>query len=180
MKKVRALAILMVGVMMVLYFSYITIRDPKHVAVKPDVNILMNRDLKEDYPQNPEDVVSFYGEIVTALLNENLTAEQTNKLIAKSRKLMDQEFLESYSQAQYQQTIISTRDKYQNKKMLMEMQEINREKNVVYKVKDNLQYSVVKQVYFTHKKNTYTKHQSKFMLRKNKDGLWKIYSMNMI
>lgn len=180
MKKVRALAVLMVGVMMVLYFSYITIRDPKHLAVKPDINVVINRNLKEDYPVSPEDVVSFYGEIMTGLLNEEMTIEQTNKLIAKSRKLMDQELLESYSQAQYQQTIISTRDKYQKKKMLMEMQEIDREKNVVYEEKDKIQYSVVKQVYYTHKKNTYTKHQSKFMLRKNKDGLWKIYSMNMI
>lgn len=180
MKKIRILAVGMVCVMMVLYFSYITIRDQKHVTVKPDVNALIQRDLKKDYPKKPEEVVNFYGEIVMVLLNEDVTTDQMNHLISKSRKLMDQELLESYSQAQYQKAIVTTQQKYQKKNMRMEVQEIDVKNNVVYEQKNKVQYCVVKQIYYTHRKSIYTKHQSKFMLRENKDGLWKIYSMNML
>jgi len=160
-----------------LYFIYITIREPRHFAEKPNLNEILQMDLETNYPKTPEDVIVFYGKILSGLFNEELSNDQTNMLEMQARELMDQELLENYPQAQYANDMSERIRQYKKSGISYAIEAINQKKDITYNLKDGMEYAFVQQTYYTHRKSTYTKHKSEYTLRKSEDGRWMIYTL---
>lgn len=97
------LAILVVG-----YFYYLSNRDvPQPEEVVSDTGVMtavqqvLARDLENNYPPTPREVIKYYSEITQCFYNEELTEDDVYALGMKARELYDAELVANQTEADY-------------------------------------------------------------------------------
>lgn len=95
------IAVVLVALVGGFYFYVSNIgKDNDDVVVSAVQNVLL-RNLDNDYPATPKELVKYYGDITKCLYNENYSEEQLAQMADKMIALYDDELVENNPRDQY-------------------------------------------------------------------------------
>ncbi|MCI9052916.1 MAG: hypothetical protein HFI05_13565 [Lachnospiraceae bacterium] len=135
---------------------------------------LASRNLETDYPNTPRKVIEYYSQIMKCFYGEELSEEILKKLVQQTRLLYDEELLaQNPEEDALKQTKDYIEEFRENNNKITEYI-IEDSKDIEYYTKDDASYAIVTTAYFTRDKSGASKTYEDYLLRKDKDGNWKI------
>lgn len=145
-----------------------------------EVEKLIVRDLEENYPKTPREVVKFYNKIVSCYYGEELTDEELGKLVDQMMFLLDEDLLLVNPRDEYYASVVADIEQFENANKRVVSTDICDSNEVKYidDVKegssevDELAY--VNTSYFINTDGDFAYSYQQFVLRKDDDGKWKI------
>lgn len=179
-KSTKKTIVVMSILFLVIIISYYFI----HTSTKPlfkmdktnnsEFEKLIAKDLENSYPSSPREVVKLYSRITKCLYSQDLKDEDIDKLAQVLRVLLDEELLNNNTNDKFLidlKTDITTYRKI-NRTIINYTIQSNGDINYWDKNKEELASVVTSN---SLKEGTdYTKVYQKYVLRKDKDGQWKI------
>ncbi|BCJ96598.1 hypothetical protein acsn021_41670 [Anaerocolumna cellulosilytica] len=139
-----------------------------------ELQTLLVKDLEEDYPSTPREVVKVYSRIIKVLYDKELKDSQVEKLGEQNLKLFDEALLAVNPKDTYFINLKSEIVKYKQENSSITKYAIANSEDVEY-FKDKEQSFASLTVTFTVKeKSSEEKVKEKFLLRQDEEGRWKI------
>lgn len=149
--------------------------EDKITTPKTEVDKLLQKDMENNYPGTPREVIKLHGRITQCIYNDDLNVNQMEGLLEQARKLYDDELLALNPWDTHLDTLIADIEDYrENERKIMSYTAEKSSQIKTYK-KDGQEYAVAHLLFITTDKNTaYAESCEKFLLRKDSAGNWKI------
>ena len=138
-----------------------------------EVEKVITKNLEKNYPETPREVVKFYNRI-TCFYDEEYTDDELYELGDQARLLMDDELLENNSRDDYFKSLKADIEDYHDKSKKIESSSVCSSDEVKYQKIDGDDCAYVTASYFVNENKSYTRTNQTYVLRKDKDGKWKI------
>lgn len=145
-----------------------------------EVEKVLVKDLKKDYPKTPREVVKFYNRIVKCYYGEKLTDKQIEEMADQMLCLLDEDLLMVNPREQYHKSVMADIQEYASKNKRIVSTDVCDSNDVTYvdDVKDGSdevdKLAYVNASYFVNTDGEFTNTYQQFVLRQDKDGRWKI------
>ncbi len=150
----------------------VTKTDP--VSSMSEVDKLLTKDMKENYPSSPREVLKLYSRMTKCFFNEDLNLEQVEKMAVQLRQLFDDELLLNNPYDNYILDLNVEISEYRNANRTIMNYIIDESSSVKYWESDDENYASIS-VSYTVKENTdYSKVYENFLLRQDSESRWKI------
>ena len=165
-KYVKTIIIVSVlALMCIAYFFYLSNRKSTKDATdksvwNQEVAALTTKDIDKNYPESPKEVVKLYARITKAYYKTSLTDEQTDK-----------EFLDALK---------ADIADYNSAKRYIADYTMDGSQAVKYTTIDNKEYASLVVLYSVREGSKLHKSYTRFVLRKDSDGKWKILYWELI
>lgn len=178
-KKVAVAAAVMTVAAGAVFFGYYQVTgkpaEEKTETAKTEVEKLLKKDMENNYPGTPREVIKLHGRITQCIYNEDLNENQIKELLEQARKLYDDELLEKNPwDSQLADLLIDIEDYKDNDRTIMSCTVQKSSQIKTYK-KDGQEYAIAYLLFITSdKKTAYAESCEKFLLRKETSGNWKI------
>lgn len=178
-KMIRVTIVGIIAVCLIVwYYNYLenrTVKSAQDEGVNlTDVQKVIQKDLDENYPKTPREVVKFYNKIVTCLYNDDYTEEEMQQMADQQRLLLDQELLDNNPTSTYLDNLKADVADYKDNKKTISNTSVCSTNEVVYKTVDKRECAYVDAGYFLKEGSSFDKTNQRFVLRKDSDGKWKI------
>lgn len=182
MKKIN-IKVIVVGIIFVslalLYYYYLSNRAPAKDATDEAVSNqlvaeLTTKDIDKNYPQSPKEVVKLYTKITTAYYQTKLTDEQIEKLGSQARLLFDNELKNTQTDQDFIKALKSDIASYQKAGRYISDYKIQSSADVKYTTLNNQKYASIIALYYVREHSKLTNSYTKYMLRQDDQGRWKI------
>ena len=166
------------------FFSQDNKEDEKNLT---EIEKVIVKDLNNNYPKTPREVVKFYNRIVKCYYgSEEPTEKQLSKLVDQMICLMDEDLLLVNPRDVYYNSVVSDINQYKNQKKQLVSTDVCDTNDVKYVTddkngqaeKDNLAYETASYFINTDGKFAYTYQE--FVLRQDTKGNWKILTFYQI
>lgn len=166
------------------FFSQDNKEDEKNLT---EIEKVIVKDLNNNYPKTPREVVKFYNRIVKCYYgSEEPTEKQLSKLVDQMICLMDEDLLLVNPRDVYYNSVVSDINQYKNQKKQLVSTDVCDTNDVKYVTddkngqaeKDNLAYVTASYFINTDGKFAYTYQE--FVLRQDTKGNWKILTFYQI
>ena len=163
------------------YFYLSNFHSKEEETVVTDVQDVLLRNLDNDYPPTPREVMRYYSEIAKCLYNENYTEEQFEQMADKLLALYDEELAANNPRDQYLIDLKNEVKKFADNGYTIESYTTSRSTDVeefteggrkcarlycTYSVKDGVEYKASKQVFI--------------LRRETETGRWKILGFELV
>ncbi|SKB87836.1 hypothetical protein SAMN06296386_107146 [Lachnospiraceae bacterium] len=173
-KFVLALVVILLLFLVVYYFRINRVRAKEDTVVLSETQSAIQRDLSANYPQTPKAVVRYYAELSKCMYNPDNTDKEVEELAAQSRRLLDESLVARQSDIEYLASLRSTIAGFIQDKRKIISYTTSSSSEVVYATTD-LGDTASLYCNFTMQKDSLNYIDSEqFLLRKDKDGHWKI------
>lgn len=170
--KVTTMTLAAILIVFMFYYWYSNRMPKEEAVVEPtEMEQLLNRDLSENYPETPREVVDFYSKILKQLYSD-IEDEKTEILALKIRELYDEELLSVNPEKEYLTNLytdIAVAKKAERRITYYYM--VDEEDKIT--VVDSKEYATVKASYTIQEKGKVSEGR-RFLLRKDDEGRWKI------
>lgn len=145
-----------------------------------EIEKVIVKDLDQNYPKTPREVVKFYNKIVKCYYGDEPTEEQLNDLVDQMMCLMDEDLILVNPRDTYYASVLSDIKQYKEENKSLVSTDVCDSNDVTYVTdekdgsteKDELAY--VKASYFLNEDGQFGYSYSQFVLRQDEDGRWKI------
>lgn len=145
-----------------------------------DIDKILVKDLENDYPKTPREVVKFYNRIMKGYYGGEATDKQIEALVDQMMYLLDEDLLLINPRDEYYASVVAEIEQYKEQKKVLVNTDIADSKEVKYlnDVKegtteaDKLAY--IDASYFVRVDKQFTNSYQQFVLRQDEDGRWKI------
>ncbi len=173
--KVVIIAIILVA-MVVGYYFYLSGKTEQVQEVKQlgEVDQVLLRNLKTDYPPSPKEVVKYYAEITKCFYDGKYTDEQLEELAIQSRALLDDELIAQQSDSDYLFDLKMDISEYQKNDMRISSYATSSSVDVEYSNTKDGQLASLYCIFNIRKGTMLMSSNHQFILRKDEDGHWKI------
>ncbi|MDO5383065.1 MAG: hypothetical protein Q4F06_10185 [Eubacteriales bacterium] len=167
------------------YYYYLANRTIPKDATQMAVNneelaALTAKDLEKNYPESVRDVIKLYARITKAYYENNLSEEDIEKLGRQARILFDDELKSTQTDKEFLDALKEDVTNYKKNKMYISNYAIQISTKTKYTSLNNSEYASLCLVYYIRVgdelKNSYTK----FTLRKDSAGRWKILYWELV
>ena len=161
------------------YYYYLTNKredKSKEENVKATVvqEVLM-RNLDNNYPPTPREVVKYFGELIQCIIGETYTDEEFEKLALQAQKLYDAELIANKTQQQYLDDLKWDINTFKEEEIVISSYSPSSSVDVEEFSRDGFKWAKL-YCSFSLRKGTYIEsNEEVFLLRKDEDGHWKIY-----
>lgn len=149
-----------------------------------EIEKVIVKDLKSNYPKTPREVVKFYNRIVKCYYGDAPTEDQLNDLVDQMMYLLDEDLLLVNPRDVYYDSVVKDINKYKEEKRQLVNTDVCDSNDVTYVTddkdgeKDELAY--VNASYFVNNDGEFTYTYQQFVLRQDEDGRWKILTFYQI
>ena len=169
-------------VAMVGYYAYLSNKSHKvhEETTMTYVETTLSRNLENNYPPTPKEVLKYYNELQKCLYNEDCTEEQLDSLILKVRELYDEELLENNSLASQSIQLKQEIKLYKEKKRRITSASVASSANVIYDTVDGYEFAKLNCGYNVMEGNNSNPTTQVFLLRKDSNRRWKIYGWKIM
>ena len=161
------------------YYYYLTNKredKSKEETVKATVvqEVLM-RNLDNNYPPTPREVVKYFGELAQCIIGETYTDEEFEKLAVQAQKLYDAELISNKTQQQYLDDLKWDINTFKEEEIVISSYSPSSSVDVEEFSRDGYKWAKL-YCSFSLRKGTYIEsNEEVFLLRRDEDGHWKIY-----
>ena len=161
------------------YYYYLankdTGKDATDIAADTsEVSVLISKDLMANYPESPKDVVNLYARITKAYYDTSLTNEQIEALGKQARLMFDDELKNTQTDADFYEKLKEDIGNYNSTKTRISSYVIQSAAKTKYSTFKDRQYASIALVYYLRQGDKLIDSPTKFTLRKDDDGHWKI------
>ena len=161
------------------YYYYLankdTGKDATDIAADTsEVSVLISKDIMANYPESPKDVVNLYARITKAYYDTSLTNEQIEALGKQARLMFDDELKNTQTDAHFYEKLKEDIGNYNSTKTRISSYVIQSAAKTKYSTFKDRQYASIALVYYLRQGDKLIDSPTKFTLRKDDDGHWKI------
>ena len=161
------------------YYYYLankdTGKDATDIAADTsEVSVLISKDIMANYPESPKDVVNLYARITKAYYDTSLTNEQIEALGKQARLMFDDELKNTQTDAVFYEKLKEDIGNYNSTKTRISSYVIQSAAKTKYSTFKDRQYASIALVYYLRQGDKLIDSPTKFTLRKDDDGHWKI------
>ena len=161
------------------YYYYLankdTGKDATDIAADTsEVSVLISKDIMANYPESPKDVVNLYARITKAYYDTSLTNEQIEALGKQARLMFDDELKNTQTDADFYEKLKEDIGNYNSTKTRISSYVIQSAAKTKYSTFKDRQYASIALVYYLRQGVKRIDSPTKFTLRKDDDGHWKI------
>ena len=161
------------------YYYYLankdTGKDATDIAADTsEVSVLISKDIMANYPESPKDVVNLYARITKAYYDTLLTDEQIEALGKQARLMFDDELKNTQTDADFYEKLKEDIGNYDSTKTRISSYVIQSAAKTKYSTFKDRQYASIALVYYLRQGDKLIDSPTKFTLRKDDDGHWKI------
>lgn len=161
------------------YYYYLankdTGKDATDIAADTsEVSVLISKDIMANYPESPKDVVNLYARITKAYYDTTLTDEQIEALGKQARLMFDDELKNTQTDADFYEKLKEDIGNYNSTKTRISSYVIQSAAKTKYSTFKDRQYASIALVYYLRQGDKLIDSPTKFTLRKDDDGHWKI------
>ena len=160
-------------VLVVGYYAYLsgTHRTEQQEAVMSEVDTALSRDLDNDYPATPKEVIKYYNDLMKCFYNEECTAD----LGRKSLQLFDEELQENNDEDTYLIRLQGEVQNYKDNKRKITSVSLAPSTNVDYYSVDGYSFARISCGYTMTENGKKTSTVMVYLLRRDDSRRWKIY-----
>ena len=174
--------IIVIAVLVILglgYYHYLANKDADKDATDiaadtSEVSVLISKDIMANYPESPKDVVDLYARITKAYYDKELTDEQIEGLGRQARLMFDDELRNTQTDADFFEKLKEDISNYRSTKTRISSYVIQSATKTKYPTFKDRQYASIVLVYYIRQGDKLIDSHTKFTLRKDNDGHWKI------
>ena len=161
------------------YYYYLankdTGKDATDIAADTsEVSVLISKDIMANYPESPKDVVNLYARITKAYYDTSLTDEQIEALGKQARLMFDDELKNTQTDADFYEKLKEDIGNYNSTQTRISSYVIQSAAKTKYSTFKDRQYASIALVYYLRQGDKLIDSPTKFTLRKDDDGHWKI------
>lgn len=161
------------------YYYYLankdTGKDATDIAADTsEVSVLISKDIMANYPESPKDVVNLYARITKAYYDTSLTNEQIEALGKQARLMFDDELKNTQTDADFYEKLKEDIGNYNSTKTRISSYVIQSATKTKYSTFKDRQYASIALVCYLRQGDKLIDSPTKFTLRKDDDGHWKI------
>ena len=161
------------------YYYYLankdTGKDATDIAADTsEVSVLISKDIMANYPESPKDVVNLYARITKAYYDTSLTNEQIEALGKQARLMFDDELKNTQTDADFYEKLKEDIGNYNSTKTRISSYVIQSAAKTKYSTFKDRQYASIALVYYLRQGDKLIDSPTKFTLRKDDNGHWKI------
>lgn len=139
-----------------------------------EVQKLNTRNLENDYPQTPREVVKFFNRIIKCYYNDKYTDDELKRLTEQAWTLFDSDLQEKNPLDQYLKSVQADVTDYKERSRHISNVSVCDSNDVRFLTDNGDDLAYVTASYFIKEKNGYTNTDEMYVLCKNADGRWKI------
>ena len=161
------------------YYYYLANKDTGKDATDisadtSEVSVLISKHIMANYPESPKDVVNLYARITKAYYDTSLTNEQIEALGKQARLMFDDELKNTQTDADFYEKLKEDIGNYNSTKTRISSYVIQSAAKTKYSTFKDRQYASIALVYYLRQGDKLIDSPTKFTLRKDDDGHWKI------
>ena len=167
--------ILLMVVVMICYYFYLSNKEkvkeetnPKFTAVQE----VLNRDLENNYPLTPKEVVKYYSEITKCFYNEEYSDSELEQLADKANQLYDADLLQWNDWGQYIISLKSQIKDFKDQKITISTYIVSSSTEVEEFPLDGYEFARLRVVYTLKQDNAKQDVAEVFLLRRDSEGRW--------
>ena len=159
------------------HYAYLsgTHRTEQQEAVMSEVDTALSRDLDNDYPATPKEVIKYYNDLMKCFYNEECTAEELQDLGRKSLQLFDEELQENNDEDTYLIRLQGEVQNYKDNKRKITSVSLAPSTNVDYYSVDGYSFARISCGYTMTENGKKTSTVMVYLLRRDDSRRWKIY-----
>ncbi len=165
-------------------FYFVKVRSQDNLANGQDnlteVQRIITKNLTENYPATPREVVKLYNRIITAYYKEDYTEEELEQMVDQELMLFDEELRKANPKDTYLVLLQADIADYTERSRYIANARVCDASEVQYVSDGDDSLAYVTASYFVREKNEYTRTYQQYVLRKDGDGNWKILGFYQI
>ena len=164
-------------------FYWVTQREADKTADEvelTEVQKVITKDIEENYPATPREVVKTYNRIICCFYNEEYTEQELYALGDQARLLFDEELLENNPRDIYFEDLKADIADYEANERTIASTSVSSSNDVEFKTIDGRECAYVETAYFIKEGNSFNRTYQMYLLRKDEDGNWKIVAFQKI
>lgn len=179
-KKVVAAFVIMVIVACAGIFGYYMLNrytgtETSKVSETSQLGKLLNKNLEDNYPATPREVVKLYNKYNMELYNnEDVKDKDFEKLVEQMRLLFDDELLKENNFEEHLQKFREEREEYKKESKTIVSYNMPENSAIENYTVDGKEMASLSVGYMLRESDTYTKMTEEFVLRQDLGGKWKI------
>lgn len=167
------------------YFFYLSRRTPTIDATDKavqdqEIAALTTKNIEDNYPETPKEVVKFYARITKAYYKTELDDEKIEALGKQARLLFDSELKGKQTDEQFLQALKDDIKNYRSLNRYVADYILQESSEIKYSTFQGQKYAFVNIVYKIREKETLIDSYTRFTLRQDRDGRWKILYWELI
>ena len=172
------IGIILIG-LVIGYYYYLSMRKAADTEEKPvevsAVQEALMRDLDNNYPPSPREVVKYFGELTQCFYGEDYSEEEQQELAMQIQKLYDEELVANKTQQQYLEDLQWDINNMKEQKLVVSSYSPSSSTDVEYFSQDGYNWARLHCTFTMRQETNVTVTDQIFVLRNDKLGHWKIY-----
>ena len=180
---IKGIAVLFVLALGVLAYFYVINNRMRVIEEDVDkitpVQELLVRDLSENYPATPKEVVKLYSEITKCFYGEDYTEDELNSLATMSRQLFDDELVANQSDDSYLRALKGEIATYKKANRIISSYSVSSSADVQYYNYRDDEWAQLIAMYSIRTGGKVEPSKERYLLRKDTEGHWKIYGFRL-
>lgn len=167
------------------YYYYLSNRTPKQEEAGKEKNAgevatLISKDIKNNYPESPKEVIKLYARITKAYYNGEITDEQIPQLGAQARLLFDDELKSRQTDDDFYKALKDDISDYKNANRYISDYTIDGSGSVDYTTWNGKKYASLTVLYYVREGSNLRYSYTKYTLREDDKGEWKILYWELV
>lgn len=143
-------------------------------VVDEEVANLTTRDISNNYPESPREVVKLYARLTKAYYMSTTSIEDVEKLGKQARILFDDELKSKQPEEEFLNALKSDVANYNSLDRYISDFKVDNSENVEYKTLEGRDYASITVMYYVREGNGLTTAYHSYKMRKDSSGRWKI------
>jgi Na+-transporting NADH:ubiquinone oxidoreductase subunit NqrC len=139
-----------------------------------EVQKLITKNLDENYPATPREVVKLYNRFITCFYKDDYTQDELTQMADQVWLLLDEELQEENPKETYLASLEEDIADYASRNRYIASSSVSDSADVEEKTIDGDKIAYVTSSYFVREGSSYERTYQEYVLRKDSDGNWKI------
>lgn len=179
------IAVVIMAALCIGYFFYLSNKTPSVDATDKAINdkevaALTTKDIVNNYPESPKEVVKLYARITKAYYKSELSNEQIEALGKQARLLFDDELKNKQTEEQFLTALKADIEDYNKIDRYVSDYKIEESEGVQYKTFEERKYASLRVNYMIRESSELVTSVTKYTLRQDGEGRWKILYWELV
>ena len=176
-----AIIVMVLIVAVVGYYCYLVNRSNRSAQENTPTTVenVLLRDLENNYPPTPKEVIRYYNDIVKCFYNEGCSQEELQELARKARGLYDQELLDHNEWDTYIFNLEAEIQDFKNNNRKISNISLAASTDVDEFTQDGFRFAKIRCGYNILQGRKRSSTVQVYLLRRDGDGHWKIYGWDL-